>query len=184
MAGPSKVPVNTNRVLDCLVELEKLNQGVDLDIFKHFASELIVNEDDIKVLTQDFEEQTEPFKSQTRLAIDYREAAINVKAYIYPQMKSLATGISVAKLIFNAVRRSDPEGKISESLATLEEYYANNRGVFFSPTFFSCDLVEPSKSRIRIYFIDEIVSWARIQDMWMLGRKQTPLSTPKGLLLL
>lgn len=94
---------------------------------------------------------------QNKLAIDLKGKDILVKSYIYPSSKSLATGVPLEKMIMNAIRKVGHGGQLFAPLLSVNEYLelrrsrlSNGSRSTHTPLAVSCDLVEPSQSRIKI----------------------------------
>ncbi|PLB39886.1 dimethylallyl tryptophan synthase [Aspergillus candidus] len=192
MTGTMNDPFNTQRIHKTVETLSRLIHGVDLKWFQHFVRELVTtDEEDLSILKKHGDVGV--FKTQNMLAFDYdkKDGNARAKVYLYPQLKSLATGVSTKKLMLDSIRNADVEGNLSGQLSILEEYIASRTadtndheaddGPSLFPCFLSCDLVEPRASRVKVYLAENDVSFHRIEDLWTLGGRRTDLRTIAGL---
>ncbi|KAL5338183.1 dimethylallyl tryptophan synthase FgaPT2 [Aspergillus crustosus] len=187
LTGTSEDPFNTHSIWDALSHLLPL-QHIDLEWFKKLKADLTLNTEESTKLnaTRISDDQ---ILTQNKLAMDLNpDGTFVTKTYIYPALKSLATGKSIHNLIFNSVRdlaKTTPS--IAPALSTLEQYLhsrnlQNNNTT--TPRLMSCDLLKPTKSRIKIYVLEQTVSWESVTDLWTLGGLRQDPSTYAGLELL
>jgi DMATS type aromatic prenyltransferase len=124
------------------------------------------------------------------------------KAYFYPQVKSVATGISTERLLIDAIRKVDKARRFDTQLNNLEQYMESRKRMgitevsnfseadqpfeqsSFFPHFLACDLVEPSKSRIKFYAGERQVDLKTVTDIWTFAGRRNDPDTLAGLDLL
>ncbi|KAJ5672677.1 dimethylallyl tryptophan synthase FgaPT2 [Penicillium longicatenatum] len=184
LTGTSQDPFNTHAIWDALSQLLRL-QNIDLQWLKHLKERLTVNDEESQMLKERL--AGDPIRTQNKLALDLKPDGTFVpKTYIYPSLKSLATGKSIHDLIFDSVRElAASYPSIGRPLSVLEEYI-QSRGLesTASPRLISCDLAKPTKSRIKIYLLEQVVSFDAVLDLWTLGGRRQDSSSLAGLELL
>lgn len=187
LAGTDKDPFNTKAIWDCLNKLAGLNIGLDTKLFRGLVNELVISDAE-KDVTASNDLLLSKFKTQNKLAIDLKGKDILVKTYIYPSLKSLATGVPLEKLITDAIRKVDHGDKLRAPLSSVDEYLESRRlrlshgsKSTHTPLAVSCDLVEPSRSRIKMYSCEQQVDFATLADIWTLGGKRQDDETMSGL---
>jgi tryptophan 4-dimethylallyltransferase len=180
--GSLKDPFNTHAIWDALDTLLPLQKGIDLEFFTHLKNDLTVNDQDASYLLEN-QMVDGQIRTQNKLALDLKGGEFELKVYIYPALKSLATGKSIQELMFNSVHRLCRQyPTLSEPLHTLEEY-VNARGISstVSPRLISCDLCDPCKSRIKIYLLETNVSLEAMENLWTMGGRRSDAATLAGL---
>lgn len=191
-AGTSEDPFNKTAMDPCIEQLLQLDSGIDTTWFNHFRKELVVTEEQAVSLIAQGKVQEGPGKGQHHFAIDLQDGKCMFKAYFYPSMKSMATGVPVEKLLFDSIRKGDTKGALADSIATLERYLASTCRARESPSssgvnslFVSCDMINPGNARLKYYVLDQHVSWQRVEDLWTLGgRRSSDPSNTAGLAIL
>ncbi|RYP12614.1 hypothetical protein DL767_011149 [Monosporascus sp. MG133] len=175
-------PFNTHAIWESLQELMSIQPAIDLEYFCHFKRDLTLDAQESIFLHENSLAGGE-IMTQNKLALDLKGDQFVVKAYIYPTLKAIATGKSVQELMFDSVRKLAKErASVAPSLAMLEEY-VESRGPDSTacPRLLSCDLVDSSRSRIKIYISEQVVSLSAMQDLWTLGGRRKDPSTLAGL---
>lgn len=192
LTGTRRDPFNKIMTREVLNSFVKLGMGVEMEWFNHFVNELVLSEKEANLI-QSGDSLKSPFKTQEILALDLKKSGeMLVKAYFYPGLKSLVKGVSPEKLAFDAIHKIDPDSQLAESVSMLNGYLDSRRGDTDSPEstpsisllFCSCDLIDPSVSRIKLYVVEMDVSFARIEDVWTFGGRLKDPATLKGLELL
>ncbi|KAI0436161.1 4-dimethylallyl tryptophan synthase [Xylaria telfairii] len=174
--GTDVDPFNTHAIWECLEKLVAIQPSIDLEYFRHFKRDLTLDAQESSYLRENSLVGAE-IMTQNKLALDLDGSQFVVKAYFYPELKSIATGKSIHDLIFSSARelaRKNPS--TAATLAVLEEYIGS-RGPESTvcARLASCDLVDPSRSRIKIYISEQNVSLSAMRDLWTLGgRRQDP----------
>nr|Q6X1E1.1 RecName: Full=Tryptophan dimethylallyltransferase; AltName: Full=4-dimethylallyltryptophan synthase; AltName: Full=All-trans-hexaprenyl-diphosphate synthase; AltName: Full=L-tryptophan dimethylallyl transferase; Short=DMATS [Balansia obtecta]AAP92451.1 dimethylallyltryptophan synthase [Balansia obtecta] len=186
--GTEKDPYNTLAILDSAQELIRIQAGIDLEWFTYFKDELTVNMTESEYLRSNGLVNCQ-IKTQNKLALDLKGDQFTLKVYMYPELKSVATGKSLHELIFGSVRRlSLKYNSIRAPLDMLDDYVTSrNMGANgeehlpLEPRLLSCDLMDPHKSRVKIYLHERKVSLSAMEDLWTLGGRRTDSTTMDGL---
>jgi tryptophan 4-dimethylallyltransferase/cyclo-acetoacetyl-L-tryptophan dimethylallyltransferase len=180
LTGTEEDPFNTKAIGPVLKDIKPLVPRLDLEWFDHFTRALVVSDEE----TQSLRDRNIPipvFKTQNKLAADLDPSGdIVLKTYIYPRIKSIATGTPKEKLMFDAIKAADPEGKIVAPLSILEEFMAEQAPTLIGH-FLSCDLVKPSESRIKVYCLERQLDLASIERIWTLNGRRSDQETLDGL---
>lgn len=180
--GSPKDPFNTHAIWDALDTMIPLQKGIDLEFFSHLKRDLTVNDQDTAYLLERKLVEGQ-IRTQNKLALDLKGGEFVLKVYIYPALKSLATGKSIQQLMFDSVGRLCHQyPTLATPLRTLEEY-VHSRGPqsTASPRLISCDLCNPLKSRIKIYLLELNVSLESMVNLWTLGGRRNDTATLAGL---
>nr|AAZ29613.1 putative dimethyl-allyl-tryptophan-synthase [Clavicipitaceae sp. US2005a]AEV21221.1 dimethylallyl tryptophan synthase [Periglandula ipomoeae] len=187
--GTDKDPYNTLAILESLQKLVQIQSGIDLEWFNYFKHELTLNGTESAYLRSNDLVNCQ-IKTQNKLALDLKGNQFALKVYIYPELKSTATGKSIHELIFGSVRKLSLEHpSIQPAFQVLDDYVASRNisaetGGEYSalqPRLLSCDLINPAKSRVKIYLLERTVSLSAMEDLWTLGGRRTDPSTMDGL---
>ncbi|KAI1214325.1 4-dimethylallyl tryptophan synthase [Annulohypoxylon truncatum] len=179
--GTELDPFNTCAIRESLRRLMTIQPTIDLEYFDHFKRELTLDTQESTCLRQSSWVGTD-IMTQNKLALDLKGGNFIVKAYIYPALKGIVTGKSAQELIFGSVSiLARKHTSLAQPLAMLEEYVkSRGPGSTACPRLLSCDLVDSSKSRIKIYISEQVVSLSAMQDLWTLGGRRNDLSTLAG----
>ncbi|KAF7596490.1 hypothetical protein BBP40_001362 [Aspergillus hancockii] len=171
---------NRHALGDALNHFKQLGIKIDLRLYHQLVSEVSLTDQDEEVLRARNVLDNEPAKSQDLLALDFKDGDVTVKLYFYPQLKSLATGITRAQLMFNAVRAVDKIGSFSKSMDMIEEFFASVPETT-APYWISCDLIEPHRTRFKFYIAEFQVDLDHAGDLWTLGGRLGDPETMTGL---
>jgi tryptophan dimethylallyltransferase len=173
---------NTHSIWESLQQLVAIQPDVNLEWFNHFKQELTLSSAESKFLAENGPIKT-GIKTQNKLALDLKGDHFVLKTYIYPELKAIASGKSTDELIFASVRKISLQyDSILPALSVLEDYAKSRSGLnsTTSVRLLSCDLVKPTKSRIKIYILERMVSLPAMKDLWTLGGRLTDPSTVAG----
>lgn len=180
---------NQRATEECLSQLASLDATFDLERFRHFQRELAVNPDEESRILQGKAPLPRAGRGQYALAVELQNSGINAKAYFFPHMKALATGLSPGKLFFNSMEKlglsglKEPLHHLSDFLGLSEDGIPADSTV--TPVLLGCDLCDPAKSRMKLYITDQTVTWDRVVGVWTLGgRRQDDPQCGDGLILL
>ncbi|KAL4966893.1 aromatic prenyltransferase [Aspergillus stella-maris] len=180
LTGTAEDPFNTQAIRPVLASLQPLVPNLDLELFNLFTEQLVVTRDETERLTSS-DIPLPVFKTQNKLAADMDPSGeITLKTYIYPRIKSLATGIPNAQLMCNAIRAADRGGKLNAPLGVLERFLSERAPTLLGH-FLSCDLVESSQSRIKFYCIERQIDLPSIEGIWTLNGSRQDAVTQEGL---
>lgn len=180
--GTADDPYNTEAIWEALDHLKEFQQDINLEWFTHFKKALTLSAEESAFLLESGL-VGDQIKTQNKLAMELQDDHFVVKTFMYPTLKSLVTNKSIHDLIFESAHElSGSYPTIATPLKVLAEYLksrAPNSTVV--PRLLSCDLVEPSKSRIKIYLLEQMVTLSTLEDLWTLGGRRNDASTMKGL---
>lgn len=124
-----------------------------------------------------------PHKSRAPLVFfgfDLKGAECHLKAYVFPILKHLATGISTEKLVFDQIRSLQPYGDAFHAPVTKLEKFISTYPEGCSVEMVGIDCVNPSKARFKIYARTKANSKAVVGDVMTLGGAQTDEVSLKG----
>ncbi|KAA8652097.1 brevianamide F prenyltransferase ftmB [Aspergillus tanneri] len=205
-AGTDQNSFNASAIHDYLHNLNRALPGLDLRRFFHLAEDLLATEEEVRTIlgSPKMLSAIGPWKTQTITAMDLQKSGeVLMKVYFYPQVKSRATGIAEEKLLFDAMYKADPEGRLSNQFSNMKGYLAirnsnsthscskldghghnKDQTTSFFAYLLACDLVEPSKSRIKFYTAELQVDLDTVADVWTFGGRRTDPQTLAGLELL
>jgi DMATS type aromatic prenyltransferase len=179
-ASTGEDPCNRRMVNEALSRLKCLSPQTDLQLYYQLMSELTLADEEERILSNRNELETQPGKTQSILALDLKGGDIAVKLYLYPGLKSAATGTPISQIVFDSVRKVDHKGVFSDSLALIEDFLRTVPPTI-SLHFLSCDLVALRNTRFKIYIAEFQVDFERITDIWTLGGKLQDQETLTGL---
>ncbi|KAJ5618231.1 dimethylallyl tryptophan synthase FgaPT2 [Penicillium herquei] len=182
LTGTADDPYNTHAIWDALHRLQEFQPDINLEWFTHFKNALTLSsEESVSLLETNI--VGDQIKTQNKLAMELKDDHFVVKTFMYPALKSLVTNKSIHDLIFDAAHDlSLSYPSIATPLKVLDEYLksrAPNSTVM--PRLLSCDLVDPSESRIKIYLMENMVTLTTLEDLWTLGGRRNDSSTLEGL---
>lgn len=194
LTGTGADLLNTQKIRDTVTKLARYVPNLDLQWFDHFTRELVPSQEEAAWVLNSNPKNLVAAKTQQLLALDLAndDSEILAKAYFYPQLKALTTGISSENIVFDAIHKIDHDGALSGPIAVLKEYLAT-RGAHdripgagdnnpsLSPFFLSIDLADPAKSRIKCYLAEEEVTFKTVEDIWTLGGRRTDSGAISGL---
>lgn len=124
-----------------------------------------------------------PHKSRIPLvffAFDLKEDKCYLKAYVFPILKHLATGLSTKQLVFNQIRSLQPHGDaFTVPAAKLERFMDTYPGIC-TAEMIAVDCIDPAKARFKVYGRVKSNSKSVIRDVMTLGGAQTDEVSLKG----
>ncbi|KAI0103178.1 4-dimethylallyl tryptophan synthase [Nemania sp. FL0031] len=180
--GTDVDPFNTHAIWECLQKLVAIQPSIDLECFRHFKRHLTLDAQESSYLHENSLVRAK-IMTQNKLALDLDGSQFVMKAYFYPSLKSIATGKSIQDLVFSSARElAKKYESTATALAMLEEYIGSRgSGSTACARLLSCDLVDPSHSRIKIYISEQNVSLPAMRDLWTLGGRREDSRTIAGL---
>ncbi|KAL4806166.1 dimethylallyl tryptophan synthase FgaPT2 [Aspergillus unguis] len=180
--GTSKDPFNTKAIWGSLAQLRPIAKGMDLEWFMHFKEDLTLNDEESNFLLKN-NLAGDRIRTQNKLALDLKNDGVMLKTYIYPALKALVTGKSIEELMFTSANRlAQQYPGIAKPVSVLHEYVRERaKDGTASPRLLSCDLVEPSKARLKIYLLEQMVSLPALENLWTLGGRRTSAADMAGL---
>lgn len=183
-SGTAEDPFNADAGWPALASMMHAQKGIDTRWFEHFYDTLVLDNEGGKELLARGNWPAEQPRTQTLLAVDLKGGKQAVKCYLYPQARAAYEGISVPELIYNSADLlARKHGSIRPALEQLKEYTAT-RGPELALRFVSCDMVDPAKSRLKLYFMQTHISLAELEHLWTLGGRRVDESAMEGLELL
>ncbi|KAJ0417667.1 Brevianamide F reverse prenyltransferase [Aspergillus carlsbadensis] len=124
------------------------------------------------------ESQSTPLKSQAAFGFDFlKDGNIVVKGYVFPHLKAKATGVSIGALIYDAVHQFDTRSQFLQPFQLVHDYMTEGTA-YNEYTFLSCDCLDRSRQRLKLYGAHTDVTWRKIAEMWTLGGR---LSHDRGI---
>ncbi|KAG5924168.1 hypothetical protein E4U42_004734 [Claviceps africana] len=187
--GTDDDPHNAMAILESIQRLVQIQPGIDLAWFSYFKNELVLSASESASFERNGSAKL-PIRTQNKLALDLKGNQFALKVYFYPQVKAAATGVSAHDLIFGSVAKlSQKHATIQPAFEVLCEYVdSRNRSAeaggpygALGARLLSCDLLDPAKSRVKIYLLEQTVSLSAMEDLWTLGGRRTDPSTMDGL---
>lgn len=160
-------PFNRHIVHATLAELRTLGStNVDLELHQLLVSELTLTDREERLMTTDQISKT-AWKTQILLALDLSATDITVKEYFYPALKASVTGQSVAEICFSAIRKVDKQGHFDAPCRAIETYMQGQEHTDLY--FLSCDLIDPAKTRFKLYIMELDMRLAKVEEHWTMG---------------
>ncbi|BCR91137.1 uncharacterized protein ACHE_61023A [Aspergillus chevalieri] len=181
--GTDKDPQNMNVIQDCLKGLTDHDDRIDTTLYAQFASRLLLTEEESQRAAATGQFTFKPGQGMHGYAVDMKGSQPMVKGYFCVGIKSAVTGIPTGKLMLDAVREVDTEGRITEPLDKLEDYYGNALGNL-RLCFMSVDMIDPQDARTKLYGLQQEVSFEGLEDLWTLGGRINTPTNQEGLQLL
>ncbi|KAK2603256.1 hypothetical protein N8I77_009727 [Diaporthe amygdali] len=124
-----------------------------------------------------------PHKSRAPLVFfgfDLKGEKCHLKAYVFPILKHLATGLSTKQLVFDKIRSLQPCGDAFHVPATKLDRFISTYAEGCSVEMVGIDCVNPSDARFKIYARTKSNSKAVLRDVMTLGGAQTDEVSLKG----
>lgn len=124
-----------------------------------------------------------PHKSRIPLvffAFDLKGEKCSLKAYVFPILKHLATGLSTKQLVFDQIRSLQPYGDAFAVPAAKLERFMDTYAVGCTAEMIAVDCIDPSKARFKVYGRVKSNSKSVIRDVMTLGGAQTDDISLKG----
>lgn len=178
--GTPEDPFNTKAIGPVLQAFKALIPQLDLQWFDHFRRALVVSDEEARSL-HDASPPLPVFKTQSMLGVDLSPSGdMILKGYIYPRMKSIAAATPKEKLMLDAIKAADSQGRLLTPLSILKELMAERAPSLMSH-FISCDLLNPADSRIKVYCVERQLSLASIEGIWTLNGRRADPETLEGL---
>ncbi|KAF7128556.1 hypothetical protein CNMCM5793_003344 [Aspergillus hiratsukae] len=162
-------------------QLQLLVKSVNIELHHILSEHLTLTAKDERRLS---EEQLAKYltnfdvKTQYVVALDMTKTGIVAKEYFFPGIKCAATGQSVTSAVFGAIRAVDTEGHLDDACKLIESHFKQSK---IDAAFLSCDLVDPSQTRFKVYIADPNVSLARAEEHWTLSGQMIDEDTTAGL---
>lgn len=180
LASSPHDPFNKRRTQQLLSDLEQLDISIDATLYHSLFDTLVVSDEDEETL-KDTEVKFVFLKTQHILSLDLQGGDVSGELYVYPHMKSLATGIPGQDLLWEAVKRIDRQCRLQNASRLLNEYLQSQASQTTDVMFLSSDLAAPSRALCRLFISEAYFSWEGVQRSWTLGGALNDSATMAGL---
>ncbi|RKK97494.1 7-dimethylallyltryptophan synthase [Fusarium oxysporum] len=185
-AGTAADPFNQAAVTQFMHSREATELGANLSLFEHFRHDLFVGPEsyaELRAKVPEGEHTTQSF-----MAFDFDAGRVTTKAYFFPILVSLKTGLSTTQVVSNSIIRlahkSDVWGvQAIAALSVIEAWMAGYGGAA-KTEMISVDCVNEARSRIKIYVRMPYTSLRKVKEAYCLGGRLTDDNTAEGLQLL
>lgn len=164
-AGTSVDPFNQRRAVELLQQLP----GVDLQLFYYFRDWFLIGDCDVDAVLK--RRPAGEHSSQLFVAFDFDGGKVTTKAYIFPLLKAVQTGIPALDLVSLAIRNLDtPAMSVLPGWNAVEDFI-RTCPIASRPKieFVAVDCVAPAESRIKIYVRTPHVALEKVKDVFTLG---------------
>ncbi|PGH02492.1 hypothetical protein GX51_04660 [Blastomyces parvus] len=174
----------TNRVAldEAVAKFKLLGIGMNADLYHALRNSFLVTDEEEKLAAKETDLATFPCKTQHNISLDFKDGDVMVKLYLYPRLKSMITAKPQRDIVLDAIRHS-AGGACDQPLEMVQNFLKT-----LPPTMdielLACDLVDPKKSRFKIYIFDLQVDFESITRLWTLGGQLNDPETLDGLSLL
>ncbi|PGH35546.1 hypothetical protein GX50_01648 [[Emmonsia] crescens] len=175
----------TNRVAldEAVAKFKLLEIGMNSDLYHALRNQFLVTDEEEKLAAKEKALGEYPCKTQHNLSLDFKDGNVMVKLYLYPRLKSMITNKPKEEIILGAVRQAVVVGACDHSLAMIQTFF-KTLPPSMDVELLSCDLIDPNKSRFKIYVFDLQVDFESIARIWTLGGQLNDSETLDGLSLL
>jgi tryptophan 7-dimethylallyltransferase len=161
--------------------MEDFSDVTNLDLYRHFAKDLLVASENAATISKKL--PSNEHMSQNLFAFDFSDGKAALKAYFFPILKSLETGISEGRLICDSILKLDiKEYPVAPALALVEAYVASRENLRVETLSFDCN--EPRDSRIKVYLRTPYTSFRHVSDIYTLGGRLKDTTTVAGVEIL
>lgn len=185
LSGTAGDPFNTLPIGDLLSKLGQMPlPGFDPLDFSTLINKFQLSRTETEAL-QIEESMSKPLRSQAAFGFDFlKDGNIVVKGYVFPHLKAKATGVSMGTLISDTLHQFDTQSQFLQSFNLVHDYMTESTG-YNEYTFLSCDCLDRSRQRLKLYGAHTEVTWGKIAEMWTLGgRLRHDVGIQRGLNML
>lgn len=156
--------------------------GADMRWFNQFAAEFYPSKED-KVVLKEKVPQDAIRMPTVFLAFDLKGDKRFMKAYFYPVIKNMTSGLNSDKAVFDLIRRLDPLGPSFEPALKMIENYQTL--LYKDPPLsgvVGIDCISPEDgARVKIYIDPQSNNWATVEQHVTLGGQLNDETTLQGL---
>ncbi|KAJ5766303.1 uncharacterized protein N7511_003919 [Penicillium nucicola] len=167
-SGTAQDPFNNGTVAEAMTAIGQLKlKGLETGLFDHFVQTLTVNSQDgagVDVAQLPISR----FRNQVAFGLDLKGGGVTIKCYIYPALKGFVTKKPFRELLDHAIQTSDDVMNCANYLKGVSDYL-EGAGLYNQYSFIGFDLVDGSKSRLKVYNTIQDVTWAKLEQIWTLG---------------
>ncbi len=153
-SGTSADPFNQNMSMELINHLRSTLPGIDLQLFHHFWNTLLVTTNDAET-TKRINTIAEPnsHRSSLFIACELGGSEMLVKVYFMPMLRALQTGQSRIETFQQSMHQLTQTITPFPALQPLFTYLTTSPlGAQLELEMISVDCIDPSKSRIKVYF--------------------------------
>lgn len=171
LAGTPRDPFNSYEEISFLERIQNVSLTADLDLqwFTHFANCITVRDDEAQPAAKEFPENEH--MSQVFFAFDLDHSKVSTKSYLFPNRKSIESGVSPLDLVSQALAQLDNQS-IKSAWSVVEDYMRSSApGSQCKLEFVALDCVNPLQSRIKVYFRTPRTAFEQVRHIFTLGGK-------------
>lgn len=162
------------RLLSDLSQLRGVALG--LDRYRALADQLTTSDDDEEKLLYEpkIAEQLQSLHSRTQniLALDLLNGFVKPELYFQPQLKALASGALVDKLLFDALRSVDSLGQLKNAI-DLAEKFVRVAPKTTRPQFISHQIEKSNGGTAKLFLTESVINWDQILKFWRYAQPET-----------
>ncbi|PLN86481.1 cyclo-L-Trp-L-Trp prenyltransferase [Aspergillus taichungensis] len=160
--------------------LKNLGKNIDLQIYHTLAPKLTLTDSDQALLPTSDPTLRSPIAGQVMFGIDFKDGDISVKLYLMPPLKAAVSGTTAAQLLLTELAMWDARGAFQGPLVAMQDFLTTAPD---PPKVicFGCDLVQPEKTRLKIYLQEQNVTFQNARRVWTLGGRLDSEETLTGL---
>lgn len=159
--------------------------GADLGWFKQLAAELFPNQEEIEIMKTKMPKDSRSIP-RAMTAFDLDGGDRSMKAYFYPVIKNMASGVNTDKVCIEAIKKLEPLG---EAFVPALEYIQSYRQIIQPEkaliTVLGIDCIDPHQgARVKLYMNPRSNTFEAIEDHLTFGGKAKDKETMDGLAIL
>ena len=184
-AGTKKDPFNQLMVKEFMQRIRGMVPDLDLTWFNYFENEFFIREENFD--TTQAKVPTNEHMTQSFIAFDCNRGKLSTKAYFFPILRSLETGLSTTTLVSNAIRRlHDPDSLSLIPALSVVETWLSTFSSHSAPKveMIAIDCIEPRQSRIKIYIRIPYTDFKAVLDAYTLDGGLRDAVTRDGAVIL
>lgn len=169
-------PLNRAPLPQLISDLSQL-RGVDLglDRYHTLANQLTTSDlDQEKLLNYPaLKEQLQklPSRTQNILALDLVNGIVKPELYFQPQLKALASGAPVEKMLIDALNSVDTDGNFKSAIDVAEAYLRASPNTM-RPQFISQQIEKSRDGTAKLFFTESVIQWNQILSFWKLAQPE------------
>ncbi|KAJ5823673.1 aromatic prenyltransferase [Penicillium robsamsonii] len=167
-AGTERDPVNDVAARNLLNALNRLQPGVDFDLFNYFDDVVTFSNREARQHWDSL--KLHRIKSQEVIALDLQDGSFAIKPYIVPLVRSIATGVDPIRIMLDSIKEYWQGTPLTAGLSKVDDYLSTTKHPLLeAKSFLSFDCKDPKTSRVKIYAGANITSLEDAHDFWSLG---------------
>ncbi|EEH04196.1 tryptophan dimethylallyltransferase [Histoplasma capsulatum G186AR] len=181
-ANSGRDQTNRTALDEAVAKFKLLGIGMNSDLYHALRNAFLVTDEEEKLAAKEMDLRNYPCKTQHNMSLDFKDGNIMAKLYLYPRLKSMVTNKPKEDIILDAVRQV-VGGTCDHSLEMIEKFF-KTLPPSMDVELLSCDLIDPKKSRFKIYVFDLQVDFESLTRIWTIGGQLNDPETLNGLSLL